>query len=54
VRDVLARDLGAREIVVGYDFSFGRERRGDTRLLAGAGAALGIASPSSRRSRWMA
>jgi len=42
VRDVLARDLGAREIVVGYDFSFGRERRGDTRLLAGAGAALGI------------
>jgi riboflavin kinase/FMN adenylyltransferase len=42
VRDVLARDLGAREVVVGYDFSFGRGRKGDTRFLVGEGAALGI------------
>jgi riboflavin kinase/FMN adenylyltransferase len=34
VRDVLARDLAACEVVVGYDFSFGRDRVGDTRLLA--------------------
>ena len=42
VRQVLARDLGAREVVVGYDFSFGRGRKGDTRLLLAEGAALGI------------
>ena len=42
VRDVLARDLGARDIVVGYDFSFGRGRKGDTRLLGVEGLALGI------------
>ena len=42
VREVLARDLGARDVVVGYDFSFGRGRKGDTRLLATEGAALGI------------
>ena len=42
VRDVLARDLGARDVVVGYDFSFGRGRAGDTRLLAELGAAAGL------------
>ena len=42
VREVLARDLGARDVVVGYDFSFGRGRKGDTRVLATEGAALGI------------
>ena len=31
VRDVLARELGARDVIVGYDFSFGRERAGDAR-----------------------
>ncbi|HEY7376272.1 MAG TPA: bifunctional riboflavin kinase/FAD synthetase [Polyangia bacterium] len=42
VHDVLARDLGARDVVVGYDFSFGRGRAGDTRMLAELGAAHGI------------
>jgi riboflavin kinase/FMN adenylyltransferase len=42
VREVLARDLGARAVVVGYDFSFGRGRKGDTRLLSAEGEALGI------------
>ena len=42
MREVLARDLGARAVVVGYDFSFGRGRKGDTRLLAAEGEALGI------------
>jgi len=42
VRDVLAGDLGARDIVVGYDFSFGKGRKGDARLLTSEGAALGI------------
>ncbi len=42
VRDVLGRDLGARDVVVGYDFSFGRGRAGDARLLAQLGASLGI------------
>jgi riboflavin kinase/FMN adenylyltransferase len=42
VREVLARDLQARDVVVGYDFSFGRGRQGDARLLTTEGAALGI------------
>jgi riboflavin kinase / FMN adenylyltransferase len=42
VRQVLARDLGAREVVVGYDFSFGRGRGGDAGFLTREGAALGL------------
>ena len=42
VSDVLARDLGARAVVVGYDFSFGRGRAGTTELLRQLGAAAGM------------
>jgi riboflavin kinase / FMN adenylyltransferase len=42
VRDVLARRLGARDIVVGYDFSFGRGRRGNPALLASVGQQAGM------------
>jgi riboflavin kinase / FMN adenylyltransferase len=42
VRDVLAARLGAREIVVGYDFSFGRGRRGTPASLRALGAELGL------------
>jgi riboflavin kinase/FMN adenylyltransferase len=42
VRDVLARDVGARDVVVGYDFSFGRARTGNPDRLRALGAALGI------------
>lgn len=42
VRDVLGRDLGARDVVVGYDFSFGRGRTGDAAMLTQLGATLGI------------
>jgi riboflavin kinase / FMN adenylyltransferase len=42
VEQVLARDLGARHVVVGADFSFGQGRRGNTMLLAQLGARLGI------------
>jgi riboflavin kinase/FMN adenylyltransferase len=42
VREVLARDLGARDAVVGYDFSFGRGRSGDVRALRELGGAEGI------------
>ena len=42
VSDVLARDIGARDVIVGYDFSFGRNRGGDTRMLGELGAAAGI------------
>jgi len=42
VERVLAKDIGARHVVVGADFSFGKNRRGNTGLLANAGRALGI------------
>jgi riboflavin kinase / FMN adenylyltransferase len=42
VVDVLARDLGARDAVVGYDFRFGRGRSGDTKRLGELGAPLGV------------
>ena len=42
VRDVLIARLGAREVVVGYDFSFGRGRRGTPTLLRELGAGLGL------------
>jgi riboflavin kinase/FMN adenylyltransferase len=42
VRDVLARQLGARDVVVGYDFSFGRDRAGTVAMLRELGGAAGI------------
>ncbi|HXY99246.1 MAG TPA: bifunctional riboflavin kinase/FAD synthetase [Stellaceae bacterium] len=42
VDGVLVRELGARHVVVGYDFVFGHQRRGNPALLAGCGAALGF------------
>ena len=42
VRRVLAQDLGAGDLVVGYDFSFGRGRAGNVARLAGLGAELGL------------
>jgi riboflavin kinase/FMN adenylyltransferase len=39
---VLARYLGARDAVVGYDFSFGRGRTGDAGMLYALGAEVGI------------
>ena len=42
VRDVLVGALGARVVVVGEDFHFGRRRRGNVALLREMGAALGF------------
>ena len=42
VRDVLARQLGARDVIVGYDFSFGRDRAGTVATLRELGAVAGI------------
>jgi len=42
IGDVLVGQLGARDVVVGYDFSFGRGRTGDTGLLRTLGAEKGI------------
>ncbi|HMF42609.1 MAG TPA: bifunctional riboflavin kinase/FAD synthetase [Polyangia bacterium] len=39
---VLAGQLGARDVVVGYDFSFGRGRLGDATMLRTRGAEKGI------------
>jgi len=42
VEQVLAKDIGARHVVVGADFSFGKDRRGNTTLLASMTQKLGI------------
>lgn len=42
VRDVLCGALGARVVVVGEDFHFGRRRRGNVGLLQEMGGALGF------------
>lgn len=42
VKDVLAGRLGVRHIVVGEDFRFGRERRGDVSLLFELGKKYGF------------
>jgi riboflavin kinase/FMN adenylyltransferase len=42
VRGVLVDGLGARHVVVGYDFTFGQKRSGNTKLLADMGQELGF------------
>jgi riboflavin kinase/FMN adenylyltransferase len=42
VRELLAGALGARVVVVGEDFHFGRRRRGNVALLKDMGGALGF------------
>jgi riboflavin kinase / FMN adenylyltransferase len=42
VREILVGNLGARLVVVGRDFHFGHERRGNVELLAELGAELGF------------
>jgi riboflavin kinase/FMN adenylyltransferase len=47
--EVLSGDLHAAHVVVGYDFSFGRGRRGDTTALESLGARLGFGVSIVRR-----
>jgi riboflavin kinase / FMN adenylyltransferase len=42
VHGVLGRDLGARQVVIGYDFSFGHGRHGTPALLTSMGQGLGM------------
>src|SRR5262245_31246398 len=42
VREVLAEGLGARQVVVGYDFTFGAKRSGNVQLLAELGSQHGF------------
>ena len=41
-RDVLSRRVGASAVVAGYDFRFGKNRRGDAEFLKREGARLGF------------
>ncbi|MCU1282499.1 MAG: riboflavin biosynthesis protein RibF [bacterium] len=43
VRDVLVDAIGARHVVVGYDFTFGAKRSGNVQLLRELGATHGFA-----------
>ncbi|MFH1243638.1 MAG: bifunctional riboflavin kinase/FAD synthetase [Pseudomonadota bacterium] len=43
VKDILVDKIGAREIVVGYDYTFGRGRQGNIELLKEMGKQLGFA-----------
>jgi len=47
--DVLGRDLRAAHVVVGYDFSFGKGRRGDTAMLGALGERHGFGVSIVRR-----
>ena len=49
VREVLFRDLCATHVVVGYDFSFGKGRRGNTETMESLARELGIGSTVVRR-----
>jgi riboflavin kinase/FMN adenylyltransferase len=42
VHDILLNTIGIKEIVVGYDYSFGSRRQGDTNLLRKMGNELGF------------
>jgi riboflavin kinase/FMN adenylyltransferase len=42
IAEVLHADLGARHVVVGWDFSFGARRQGNAALLESTGARLGM------------
>ena len=42
VRQILIERVGLREIVIGYDHAFGRDRRGDAQLLSRLGEELGF------------
>jgi riboflavin kinase/FMN adenylyltransferase len=42
VQDILVDRIGIKEIVVGYDYTFGQGRKGDIRLLQEMGEALGF------------
>ena len=42
VRNILLRTIGIKELVVGYDYSFGSERQGDINLLRKMGDELGF------------
>lgn len=42
IKTVLAHDIGARHVIVGYDFHFGKGRQGDGDLLRSLGRVMGI------------
>jgi riboflavin kinase/FMN adenylyltransferase len=42
VEEILVRAIGARELLVGYDYAFGRDREGDIQLLRSMGRRLGF------------
>ncbi|NIS75388.1 MAG: bifunctional riboflavin kinase/FAD synthetase [Deltaproteobacteria bacterium] len=44
VRDILVRRFRLRGVVVGFDFFFGRDRLGDTKMLKRLGEAFGFAT----------
>jgi len=42
IEDILVKGLGVKHVIVGDDFRFGKDRRGDFRMLAAAGEDFGF------------
>lgn len=42
IRDVLVDKIGARRVIIGYDYAFGRNREGNVELLRRIGAEMGF------------
>jgi riboflavin kinase / FMN adenylyltransferase len=49
VHEVLARDLGAAHVVIGYDFSFGKGRRGNTAMMESLAHQAGLEATVVKR-----
>lgn len=49
IEQILVRDLGAAHVVTGFNFQFGKNRRGNTNMLENSGETLGFSLTSVER-----
>ncbi len=51
IQDFIVRKIGAKAVIVGHNYTFGRGKKGTTRLLRGRGARLGFSLTVVRNAR---